>query len=141
MIRFWRKSLIYLLKRYYVDIEYNSIESLTNKYKFFRTKSKRTINYLAPSNKYIIIEEFQDELRDLKNISNEIKTRTFERTWNKWNEKWKTNKTKKQKNKKTKKNQGKTKLNMLDDKINDILEKLDVNLTTLDLRCLFCKKL
>ena len=29
---------------------------------------------------------------------------------------------------------------MLDDEINDILEKLDVNLTTLELRCIFCEK-
>ena len=48
----------------YVDI--NSAESLTNNYKLFRTKSKRTINSLAPSKKYIIIEEFKDGLRDLK---------------------------------------------------------------------------
>ena len=31
-------------------------------------------------------------------------------------------------------------MNILDDKINDILEKLDVNLTTLEIRCIFCKK-
>ena len=68
----------------YVDIEYNSAESLTNKYKLFGTKSKRTINSLAPSKKYIMIEEFKDELRDLKNILNEIKkTGTIERTRNK----------------------------------------------------------
>ena len=48
----------------YVDI--NSAESLTNNYKLFGTKSKRTINSLAPSKKYIIIEEFKDGLRDLK---------------------------------------------------------------------------
>ena len=29
---------------------------------------------------------------------------------------------------------------MLDDEINDILEKLDVNLTTLELKCMFCEK-
>ena len=52
----------------YVDIEYNSAESLTNKYKFFGIKSKRTINSLAPSKKYIMIKEFKDELRDVKNI-------------------------------------------------------------------------
>ena len=57
----------------FVNIEYNSAESLTNKYKLFRTKSKRTINSLAPSKKYIMIEEFKDELRDLKIILNEIK--------------------------------------------------------------------
>ena len=65
----------------YVDIEYNSAESLTNKYKLFGTKSKQTINSLAPSKKYIMIEEFKDELRDLKNILNEIKkTGTIETT-------------------------------------------------------------
>ena len=67
----------------HVDFEYNSAESLTNKYKLFGTKSKRTINSLAPSKKYIMIEEFKDELRDLKNILNEIKkTGTIERTRN-----------------------------------------------------------
>ena len=40
----------------YVDIEYNSAESVTNKYKLFGTKLKRTINSLAPSKKYIMIE-------------------------------------------------------------------------------------
>ena len=29
---------------------------------------------------------------------------------------------------------------MLDDEINGILEKLDENLTTLELRCIFCEK-
>ena len=68
----------------YFDTEYNSAESLTNKYKFFGTKSKRTINSLAPSKKYIMIKEFKDELRNLKNILNEIKkTGTIERTRNK----------------------------------------------------------
>ena len=38
------------------------------------------------------------------------------------------------------KNERKRKLNMLDDEMNDILEKLNVNLTTLELRCIFCKK-
>ena len=37
----------------YVDIEYNFAESLTNKYKLFGTKSRWTINSLAPSKKYI----------------------------------------------------------------------------------------
>ena len=55
----------------YVDIEYNSAESLTNKYKLFGTKSKQTINSLVPSG------EFKDELRGLKNILNEIK-----KNWN-----------------------------------------------------------
>ena len=38
------------------------------------------------------------------------------------------------------KNETKRKLNMLDDETNDILEKLDANLTTLELRCIFCEK-
>ena len=68
----------------YVDIEYNFAESLTKKYKLVRTKSKRTINFSAASKKYTLIEEFEDELRRLKNIFNEIKkTETTERTRNK----------------------------------------------------------
>ena len=68
----------------YADIEYSSAELLTNKYKLFGTKSKRTINSLVPSKKYIRIGEFKDEQRDLKNILNEIrKTGTVERTRNK----------------------------------------------------------
>ena len=50
----------------YVYIEYNSAESLINKYKLFGTKSKRTINSLAPSKKCTMVEEFKDELRGLK---------------------------------------------------------------------------
>ena len=38
------------------------------------------------------------------------------------------------------KNETKRKLNMLDDEINNILEKFDVNLTNLELRCIFCEK-
>ena len=48
----------------YVDIEYNSAESLTNKYKLFGTKSKRTIDSSAPSKKYVIIKESKDDLRE-----------------------------------------------------------------------------
>ena len=67
-----------------IGVECKSAESLTNKHNLFRTKSKRTINSLAPSKKYIMIEEFKDELRGLKNILNEIKkTGTIERTRNK----------------------------------------------------------
>ena len=61
----------------YSGIQYNPAESLTNKYKLFGTKSKRAINSLAPSKKYIMIEEFKDELRDLRNILNETK-----KNWN-----------------------------------------------------------
>ena len=84
-------------------------ESLTNEYKLFVTKSKRTINSLVTSEKYIMIEEFKDDLRGLKTILKEIKKPgTIERTRNKLN-------------KKQNKNETKPKLNMLDDEINDIL--------------------
>ena len=87
----------------------NSTESLTN-------KSKQTVNFsnkpkipfsLAPSKKYIIIEEFKDK-RSLKNILNGIKNLKLLRE-QEINEI---------------KNEIKRKL-MLDDEINDILEKLD----------------
>ena len=49
-----------------------------------KERKAKTPSFLAPSKKYIIIEEFKDELRDLKNILNEIKkTGTIERTRNK----------------------------------------------------------
>ena len=64
-----------------------------------------------------MIEEFKDELGDLKKLEP----------------------LREQENNKIK-NETKGKLNMLDDEINDILEKLDVNLTTLELRCIFCEK-
>ena len=74
----------------YVDTECNSTDSLTNKYKLFGTKSKRTINSLAPSKKYIMIKGFKDELRDVKNILNETKeTGTIEKTRNKLNKQMK----------------------------------------------------
>ena len=87
----------------------NSTESLTN-------KSKQTVNFsnipkipfsLAPSKKYIIIEEFKDK-QSLKNILNGIKNLKLLRE-QEINEI---------------KNEIKRKL-MLDDEINDILEKLD----------------
>ena len=95
----------------YFDIEYNSAESLTIKYKLFGTKSKRTINILAPSKKYIMIEEFKDEVKDLKNILNEIKKKKQEAL--------------RQQAKNEIKNETKIKLNILEGEINDILEKLD----------------
>ena len=108
----------------YVDIECNSAESLANKYKLFETKLKRTINSLVSSKKYTMIEEFKDEQRGLKNILNEIKkTVAIERTRNKWSKKW---------------NEKKIKYTGWWN--NDILEKLDVNLTTLELRYIFCEK-
>ena len=55
--------------------EYNSAESMTNKYKHFGTKSKQTVNFsnipkkpfpLTSSDKYIMIEEFKDEIKRFK---------------------------------------------------------------------------
>ena len=106
----------------YFDSEYNSAESLKNKYELFGTKSKRTINSLAPSKKYIMTEKFKDELGDLRNILNEINKKLKPLSKQEINEI---------------KHKTKRKLNILDDEINNILEKLDVNLTTLKLRCLF----
>ena len=71
-----------------------------------------------------MIEEFKDELKDLKNILNEIKELELLRKQG-INEL---------------KNETKRKLKMLDDEISDTLKKLDVNLTTLELRNFFCKK-
>ena len=49
-----------------------------------KERKAKTPSSLAPSKKYIMIEKFKDELRDLKNILNEIKkTGTIERTRNK----------------------------------------------------------
>ena len=113
------------------SIEYNSAEllkSLTNKYKLFRTKSKQTVNFfnipnkpfpLTPSKKYIMIEEFNDELKSLKNILNEIEKLGLVREQD-INEI---------------KNDIKRKLNMLEDEINYVLRKLYVDLATLRLKC------
>ena len=49
-----------------------------------KERKAKAPSFLAPSKKYIMIEEFKDELRGLKNILNEIKkTGTIERTRNK----------------------------------------------------------
>ena len=67
------------------------------------------------------IKEFKHELKDLKNILNEIKKLELLRE--------------------QEINETKRKLDMLDDEISNTLEKLDANLTTLELRCSFSKKL
>ena len=62
-----------------------SAEPLTNKYQLFGTKSKQIVNFsdipkkpfpLTPSKKYVMIEEFKDRIKGLKNILNEIKKKT-----------------------------------------------------------------
>ena len=72
-----------------------------------------------------MIEEFKDEVENLKNIFNEIRELELLRE-QEINEI---------------KNKTKRKLNMLDDEVNDILQKLDVDLTTLITNANFSKKL
>ena len=71
-----------------------------------------------------MVEEFKDELSGLKIILNEAKKLGLLRE-QEMNEI---------------KSETKRKLKMLYNEINYILEKLDVNLTTLELRCIFCEK-
>ena len=76
-----------------LSAKYNSAESPTNKYKLFGTEPKQTVNFsnipkkpfpLTPSKKYLMIKEFKDEIKGLRNILNEIKkTRAIEKTRNK----------------------------------------------------------
>ena len=71
-----------------------------------------------------MIKRFKNKLKDLKNILNKIEELELS----------------KEQEIHEIKNETKRELNMLADEISDILEKLDVNLTTLELRCRFCKK-
>ena len=78
-----------------------------------KIRKAKTPSFLATSKKYIMIEEFKDEIRDLEKLFNEIK---------------KLEPLREQANNEIKdeiKNETKRKLNMLDDEINNILEKLD----------------
>ena len=79
---------------------------------------------LKEDSRNAMIKRFKNELRDFKNLLNKIKKLELlrEQEINKI------------------KNETKRELNMLDDEISDIIEMLDVNLTTLELRCRFCKK-
>ena len=75
----------------YVDIESTNtvFSDLMNKYKQVPKERKaKNTSFLTPPKKYIMIEEFKDELKSLKNILNEIeKTRIIKRTRNKGNKK------------------------------------------------------
>ena len=119
----------------WIDTEWTDtfFSDLENEYKLFGTKSKKTVNFsnilkipfsLTPSKKYIIIEKFKDELKDLYDILNKIKELELLRE-QEINEI---------------KNESKWKLNMIDNEINEILENLDVDLTTLRLECKFFEK-
>ena len=76
---------------------------------------------LKHSKKYIMIEEFRDEIRGSKNALNEIKMVESIKA--------------------PEINEIKRKLNILHDEINDILKKLGVDLTTLQLIYKFLEKL
>ena len=61
---------------------------LMNKYKQVPKERKaKNTSFLTPPKKYIMIEEFKDELKSLKNILNNRKTRIIKRTRNKGNKK------------------------------------------------------
>ena len=94
-------------------------------YGLLGTKPKKQIPKMSfplkHSKKYIMVEEFRDEIRGSKNALNEIKK--LESFWA------------------PEINEIKRKLNMAHDKINDILKKLGVDLTTLQLKYKFLEKL
>ena len=94
-------------------------------YGLLGTKPKQQIPKMSfplkHSKKYIMVEEFRDEIRGSKNALNEIKK--LESFWA------------------PEINEIKRKLNMAHDKINDILKKLGVDLTTLQLKYKFLEKL
>ena len=75
----------------YVDIESTNpvFSDLMNKYEQAQKERKaKNTSFLTPSKKYIMVEEFKDELKSFKNILNEIKkTRIIKRTRNKRNKK------------------------------------------------------
>ena len=57
-------------------------------FKKSKERKAKNLSFLTPSKKYILIEEFTDEIKGLKNILNEIKkTRFIKRTRNKRNKK------------------------------------------------------
>ena len=70
------------------------------------------------------IEEFRNQLKDLKNILNEIKKLELLR----------------QQEINEIKNETERELIMLNDEMSNVLERLEVNLTTLELRCRFYEK-
>ena len=85
-------------------------------------KAKKT-SFLTLSKKYIMTEEFKNELKSFKNTLNEIQ---------------KLESLKEQEINEIK-NDAKRKLNMLDDEKSNISENLDVDLTSLILRCKILK--
>ena len=89
-------------------------------FKKSKERKAKNLSFLAPSKKYILIEEFTDEIKGLKNILNETKKKLDLLREQETSEI---------------KNDTKRKFNMLDDEISNISETLDVDLTTSLLRC------
>ena len=98
----------------------NLLELNQNKQLIFQIYQKKTFP-LTLSKKYVMIEEFNDEIKGWKNTLNEIKKIELFRE-QEINEI---------------KNETRGKLNLLDGEINDILKKSDVDLTTLIITCNF----
>ena len=133
MIWFLEKSLVNLLEHYsllsttllnHQETNRNLLELNQNKQLIFQIYQKKTFP-LTLSKKYVMIEEFNDEIKGWKNILNEIK-RIEPFREQEINEI---------------KNETKRKLNLLDGEINDILKKSDVDLTTLIIKCNFLTNL
>ena len=102
--------------------KYKQVPKMSSSLRLFKKPKERkakNISFLTPSKKYIMIEEFKDELKSLKNILNEIEKLELLR----------------EREIKEIKNDTKRKLNMLDDEISNVSENLDVDLATLILRC------
>ena len=133
MIWFLEKSLVNLLEHFsllsttllnHQETNRNLLELNQNKQLIFQIYQKKTFP-LTLSKKYVMIEEFNDEIKGWKNILNEIK-RIEPFREQEINEI---------------KNETKRKLNLLDGEINDILKKSDVDLTTLIIKCNFLTNL
>ena len=133
MIWFLEKSLVNLLEHYsllsttllnHQETNRNLLELNQNKQLIFQIYQKKTFP-LTLSKKYVMIEEFNDEIKGWKNILNEIKKIELFRE-QEINEI---------------KNETRGKLNLLDGEINDILKKSDVDLTTLIIKCNFLTNL
>ena len=129
MIWFLEKSLVNLLEHYsllsttllnHQETNRNLLELNQNKQLIFQIYQKKTFP-LTLSKKYVMIEEFNDEIKGWKNTLNEIKKIELFRE-QEINEI---------------KNETRGKLNLLDGEINDILKKSDVDLTTLIITCNF----
>ena len=102
------------------------VPKMSTSLRLFKKRKERKAkkaSFLTLSKKYIMTEEFKNELKSFKNTLNEIQ---------------KLESLKEQEINEIK-NDAKRKLNMLDDEKSNISENLDVDLTTLILRCKILK--